>query len=204
VLGGLFLLWLFNNQLGNWIIGVVVQVEDVNTILASGSDPLLDWVEGNLGDWGASVEDSVFFAQVVEVPDLEDVFLTTGSDVGTEWGNGQGVDVFLVSLPGVLDQEVGLPDLDSAVPTSGGEVWVLGNWGVSDAGDPVTVVVGFVGVLAVSKGVPELEALVGTSGDNLSVIEGEGDRVDFLGVASEDSGGLTGSQVPKTEGLVPR
>jgi len=81
--------------------------------------------------------------------------------------------VFVVCLPGVLDQEVRLPDLDSTVPTSGGEVWVLGNWGVSDAGNPVTVVVGFVGVLAVSKGVPKLEGLVSTSGDNLSVIKGE-------------------------------
>jgi len=204
VLGGLFLLWLLNNQLGNWVIRFVVQVENVNTIFTGSGDPLLDWVEGDLGDWGASVEDSVFFAQVVEVPDLEDVFFTTSGDVGTEGGNGQGVDVFLVSLPGVLDQEVGLPDLDSAVPTSSGEVWVLGNWGVSDAGDPVTVVVGFVGVLAVSKGVPELEGLVSTSGDDLSVIEGEADGVDFLTVASEDSGGLTSSQVPKTESLVPR
>jgi len=74
VLGGLFLLWLLDDELGNWVIGFVVQVEDVDTILTSGSDPLLDWVEGDLGDCGSSVEDSVFFAQVVEVPDLEDVF----------------------------------------------------------------------------------------------------------------------------------
>jgi len=86
VLGGLFLLWLFNNQLGNWVIRFVVQVEDVDTVFTGSSNPLLNWVEGNLGDWGSSVEDSVFFAQVVEVPDLEDVFFTTGSNVGTEGG----------------------------------------------------------------------------------------------------------------------
>jgi len=192
-LSGFFLLGSFDNQLGNWVIRFVAQVEDVNTVFTSSSDPLLKWVEGNLGNWGTSVEGSVFFSQVREVPNLEDVFLTSGSDVSSQWGNGEGVNVFLVCLPGVLDQEVGLPNFNSTVPTSSGEVWVLGNWGVSDAGNPIGVVVGFVGVFAVSEGVPKLEGLVGTSRDDLSVIKGEADGVDFLTVASEDSGGLSGS-----------
>jgi len=204
VLGGLVLASLFNDELGNWIIGVTVQVEDVNTVFTGSSNPLLNGVEGNLVDGGTSVEASVFFVKVIEVPDLEGVFLTSGGDVGTEGSDGKGVDVLVVGLEGVLDEEVGLPNLESAVPADGGEVGVLGNGRVSDAGDPVGVIVGFVGVLAVSEGVPELESSVSTSGDDLSVIEGEGDRVDFLGVANEDSAGLTGSQVPESEGLVPR
>jgi hypothetical protein len=204
VLGGLFLAYLFNDELGNRIIGVTVQVEDVDTVFTGSSNPLLDGVEGNLVDGGTSVEASVFFVQVIEVPDLEGVFFTTGGDVGTEGSNGEGVNVFVVGLEGVLDEEVGLPDLESTVPTNSGEVGVLGNGGVSDAGNPIGVVVGFVGVLAISEGVPELESSVSTSGDDLSVIKGEGNRVDFLGVANEDSGGLTGSQIPKSEGLVPR
>jgi len=204
VLGGLILGSLFNDELGNRIIGVTVQVEDVNTVFTGSSNPLLDGVEGNLVDGGTSVEGSVFFAQIVKVPDLEGVFLTTSGDVGTEGGNGEGVNVFVVGLEGVLDEEVRLPDLKSTIPTDGGEVGVLGNGGVSDAGNPIRVVVGFVGVLAISEGVPELEGSVSTSGDDLSVIKGEGNGVDFLGVANEDSGGLTGSQVPESEGLVPR
>jgi len=202
--GGLFLLGLFDDELGNWVIRFRSQIEDVDTVFTGSSNPLLDGVEGNLVDGGTSVEASVFFVKVVKVPDLEGVFLTTGGDVGTEGGNGEGVDVFVVGLEGELDEEVGLPDLESTVPTSSGEVGVLGNGGVSDAGNPVGVVVGFVGVLAVSKSVPELEASVSTSGDNLSVIKGEGNGVDFLSVTNEDSGGLTGSQVPESEGLVPR
>jgi len=97
-----------------------------------------------------------------------------------------------------------LPNLESTVPTDSGEVGVLGNGGVSDTGNPVGVVVGFVGVLAISEGVPKLESLVSTSRDNLSVVKGERNRVDFLGVTNEDSGGLSGSQVPESEGLVPR
>lgn len=204
MLGGLFLLGLFDDESSNRIIRFNVQVEDLDTIFASSSNPLLNGVEGNLGDGGTSVEDSVFFVQVVEVPDLEDVFLTTSGDVGTQRSNGEVVDVFVVSLEGALDQEVGLPDLESSVPTGGGEVGVLGNGGVSNAGNPIRVIVVFVGVLAVSKGVPKLEALISTSGDDLSVIEGESDGVDFLGVANEVSGGLTSSQIPKSEGSVPR
>jgi hypothetical protein len=204
VLGDLILGSLFNDELGNRIIGVTVQVEDVNTVFTGGSNPLLDGVEGNLVDGGTSVEGSVFFGQIVEVPDLKGVFLTTSGDVGTEGSNGEGVNVFVVGLEGVLDEEVRLPDLKSTIPTDGGEVGVLGDGGVSDAGNPIRVVVGFVGVLAISEGVPELEGSVSTSRDDLSVIKGEGNGVDFLGVANEDSGGLTGSQVPKSEGLVPR
>jgi len=204
VLSGLFLGSLFNDELGNRIIGVTVKVEDVNTIFTGSSNPLLNGVEGNLVDGGTSVEASVFFVQVIEVPDLEGVFLTTGGDVGTEGSDGEGVNVFGVSLKGVLDKEVGLPDLESTVPTDSGEVGVLGNGGVSNAGNPIGMVVGFVSVLTISEGVPKLESLVSTSGDNLSVIKGEGNGVDFLSVTNEDSGGLTSSQVPKSEGLVPR
>jgi hypothetical protein len=176
----------------------------VNTVFTGSSNPLLDGVEGNLVDGGTSVEGSVFFREIVKVPDLEGVFLTTGGDVGTEGSNGKGVNVFVVGLEGVLDEEVGLPDLESTVPTDSGEVGVLSNGGVSNAGNPIGMVVGFVGVLAISEGVPELESSVSTSGDNLSVIKGEGNGVDFLSVTNEDSGGLTSSQVPESEGLVPR
>jgi len=202
--GGLFLLGLFDDELGNGVIGFRFQIEDVDTVFSGSSNPSLSGVEGNLVDGGTSVQDSLFFSEVFSVPDLDDVFFTTSGDVVTHGGNGEGVDVFLMSLERVLDQEVGVPDLKSTVPTDSGEVGVLGNGGISDAGDPVGMVVGFVGVLAISEGVPELEASVSTSGDDLSVVLGESDGVDFLGVASEDSGGSAGSQIPKSEGSVPR
>jgi hypothetical protein len=204
VSGGLFLLGLFNDELGNWVIGVRFQIEDMDTSFGGSSNPSLTGVEGNLVDGGTSVQDSLFFSEVFSVPDLDDVFFTTSGDVVTHGGNGEGVDVFLMSLERVLDQEVRVPDLKSTIPTDGGEVGVLGNGRVSDAGDPVGVVVGFVGVLAVSKSVPELEASVSTSGDDLSVVLGESDGMDFLGVANEVSGGSSGSQIPKSEGSVPR
>jgi len=104
--GGLFLLGLFDDQLGNRIIRFRVQIEDLDTIFAGSSDPLLNRVEANLVDGGTGVEGSVLFVQIVQVPDLEGVFLASGSDVSAQRSDGEGVDVFLVCLEGILDQEV--------------------------------------------------------------------------------------------------
>ena len=134
----------------------------MDTVFTGSSDPLLVGVEADLVDGGTGVEGSVFFLQVGEFPDLKDIFTTTSGDVDTSGGNGKGVDVVLVCSEAVLNQEVGLPDLQSSVPTSGGEVGVAFIGGVSDGGNPVGVVVLFIGVLAISEGVPELEGSVGT------------------------------------------
>jgi len=120
------------------------------------------------------LELSGFLGEVSEIPNLNAVFFTGGGNVSTHWGNGEGVDVGFVSLEAVLDEEVGVPDLKSAVPASGGEEWSLLDWGVSDGADPVGVVVLFEGELALSNGVPELDGLVGTGGDDLSVVIREG------------------------------
>ena len=108
-----------------------------------------------------------------------------------------------MSLEAVLDQELLVPDLKSSVPTSSGEVWGLLDWRVSDAADPVVVVVLLTGELAVCEGVPQLDGSVCASRDDLSVVGGEGAGEDLFLVASEGSGGLAGSEIPKTEGLVP-
>lgn len=115
-----------------------------------------------------------------------------------------------MSLERVSDLEVGVPDLESTIPTGRGEVGLvvglglsLLEWGVSDAADPVAVVVGFSGKLAVSESVPELDTLVSSSGDDLSVVLGQGNSVHFLGVANESSHGLSSLEVPKSQGLVP-
>lgn len=58
-------------------------------------------------------------------------------------------------------------------------------------------------VLAVTEGVPELDRPVARARDDLSVVGGEGDGEDVVGVADESTGGLTGGELPKAEGLVP-
>lgn len=111
---------------------------------------------------------------------------------------------------GGSDLEVGVPDLESAIPSDRGKVRVEGGLAlgleerrVSDAGNPFGVVVHFRSEFAVSEGVPEFDSLVGSRGNNLSVVGGEGAGKDFFGVSLELSGGESGSEVPESQGLVP-
>jgi hypothetical protein len=57
--------------------------------------------------------------------------------------------------------------------------------------------------LAVTKGVPQLDCSVAGSRDDLSVVGGEGNRQNIVGVANKASGGGTGRKLPEAESLVP-
>lgn len=123
-----FLLWLFSDDVEHGLLRVTGKVEDLDTSFSGGSDPLHLGVECNLVDCGAGLELSSFLGEVSEIPDLNGVFFACSSDVGTHWSNGKGVDVGVMSLEAVLDEEVGVPNLQSAVPASGGEEWALLDW----------------------------------------------------------------------------
>lgn len=60
------------------------------------------------------------------------------------------------------------------------------------------------GELAVTKSVPELDGPIAGSGDDLSVVGGEGDGEDIVGVANKSAGGGARGQLPEAESLVPR
>jgi len=165
-----FLLWLVGGDVEHGLFRVTSKIEDLNSGFGGSGNPLHLWVECNLVDGGAGLELSGFLGKISQVPNLDAVFFACGGDVSTHWSNGEGVDVGFVSLEAVLDEEVGVPDLESAVPASGGEEWSLLNWGVSDGANPVSVAVLFEGELALSNGVPELDGLVSTGGDDLSVV----------------------------------
>ena len=60
------------------------------------------------------------------------------------------------------------------------------------------------GVLAVAEGVPQLDRPVAGTRDDLTIVGGEGDRQDIVGVADEGAGGLAGRELPEAEGLIPR
>jgi hypothetical protein len=57
--------------------------------------------------------------------------------------------------------------------------------------------------LAVTESVPELDCSIARSGDDLSVVGGEGNGQNIVGVANKASGGGTGGKLPETQGLVP-
>jgi len=58
-------------------------------------------------------------------------------------------------------------------------------------------------VLTLSQCIPQLDGLVSGSRHDLPVISGEGDGKDILGMVLETTGGLTGIQVPESQGLIP-
>ena len=94
--------------------------------------------------------------------------------------------------------------LDELVPTAGDNDGVLGIGAESHAGNPLCVALVGDGVLAVAEGVPELDCAVAGTGNDLSVVGGEGDGEDIVGVANEAAGGGAGSELPQAESLVPR
>ena len=60
------------------------------------------------------------------------------------------------------------------------------------------------GEFAVTKSVPQLDGAIAGSGNDLSVVGGEGDGQNIVGVANKSSGGGTGGELPEAESLVPR
>lgn len=109
----------------------------------------------------------------------------------------------IIRTPGLCTRQEFCTHLDELVPTSGDDDGVLGVGGEPDAGDPLGVALVGDGVLAVTKGVPELDGPVARAGDDLTVVGGEGDGEDVIGVADEAAGGHTGGELPQAEGLVP-
>jgi len=94
--------------------------------------------------------------------------------------------------------------LDELVPASGDNDGVLGVGAEANAGNPLGVALVGDGVLAVTEGVPQLDGAVTGSGDDLTVVGGERDGQNVVGVADESAGGVSGGELPETERLIPR
>jgi len=216
--GGLFTILLldlvvFTDSLESFegFFRIAHEIPDFNSVFGGATNPLIFGVESDLVDGSAGLDGSDGFLEVGDIPDLEVLVFSSGGQVLSVGGDGNTVDLAFVRLEAVSDLEVGVPDLEFSVPSYGGEVRLEGNLAlllelgrVSDAGNPIGVIVGFGGELVFSQGVPELDSSVGTGGDNLSVIGGEGDGVDFLGVTGESLDGLSSTEIPKSDGFVPR
>ena len=59
------------------------------------------------------------------------------------------------------------------------------------------------GELAVSQSVPQLDGAIARSGNDLSVVGGERNGENIVGVSNKSAGGGTGGELPKAESLVP-
>merc|ERR1719199_2042825 len=179
---------------------LVLQVPDLDGGIGGGAQPVVLRREAHGVDGGVSVQ-GVQVLAVVDIPQHGGAVLTTGTAQGTIRRDGDGVqDTGVAGEVGFQLAVVQVPDLDELVPAAGHDQRVLGGRGEADAGDPVGVVLLDDGVLALGEGVPQLDGLIAGTGDDLTVVSGEGDGVDVLGVALEETDGRTGVQVPETHG----
>ena len=96
-----------------------------------------------------------------------------------------------------------VPDLDGSVPRSGHNDWLLDVVVESDAGNPVGMWLLVDCELANTVDVPDLDVLVHGARDDLSVVRGESDGEDILGVTHQRSVGGALLQVPESDGSVP-
>lgn len=76
-------------------------------------------------------------------------------------------------------------------------------WREADARDPVSVSFILDCVLALGQSIPQFNGLVPGTGHDLTVVSGESDGEDVLGMVFEPTSGLSGSQIPKSQGLAP-
>ena len=180
-----------------------LEIPNLNARVGRGAEPVSVGGEDECVDDAVSLEGVQAFA-LVQIPEHGRGILTTGCAQGAVWRNGDRVEVTSVTLEVVAKLAVGqVPDLDKVVPAAADNERVGGRRREADAGDPFGVSILLDGVLALAESVPKFDGLVARAGNNLTVVGGEGNGEDILGVANEATGGLTSAEIPEAEGSVP-
>lgn len=140
----------------------------------------------------------------VEVPEHGNTIFATRGAERAVGGDGDSVEVSGVADE--VDAELAGgegPHLDKLVPASRHNHGGSGGGGEADAAHPLGVAILSDGELALANGVPELDGAVARAGHDLTVLHGEGDGEDILGVANEAASALAGGDLPEAEGSVP-
>jgi len=192
----LWLSALLSDGLEVWLqlinLALLLQIENDDAARGGSAEPVsvggenkgVDLVTGSQG---------VKVLGFVQVPQHGGSVLSTRGTERSIWGDGDGVDVTRVSNVVGLETAAGeLPDLDQLVPTRANNDWVLRVWAESDTRNPLRVTLLSDGEFAVSKGVPEFDGTVAGSRNDLSVVCGEGNGENIVGVADKSAGGGTG------------
>ena len=180
------------------------QVPDLDGVLGGSAQPVSVRGEAQVVDDVTGIE-RVQSLSVGQVPQDGDAVLTTASAQGTIRRDGDGVAVSSVSSQVGAELAVGqVPDLHHLVPSTRDDERNLGGWGEPDAGDPLAMAVLVLdGVLALTESVPQLNGSVSGTTHDLSVVRGESNGENILGVTEESSGGHTGVQVPQPKSVIP-
>jgi len=141
----------------------------------------------------------------VQVPESGSSVLTTRSAQRSIRRYSDSVNVSSVANQVGSQLAVGkVPNFDEFVPSSRYNDGVGSVGGKSHARYPLSVSILVDGILALTQSVPQLDGLVSSSRDNLSVISGESNAQNILGVSNESSGGDSSVEIPQSEGSIPR
>ena len=182
---------------------LVWEIVDLDAVFGTNNEPVELRGEQDNVDWGFSI--NLFeMSSFNQVPDIDFTVSTSGGNEVSVWCKIKSVDLSFVSDEGVLEGHDGvIPDLDGLIPRGGDNDWLLDIVEVSNAGNPVSVLVLVNGELADTVDVPNLEVLVNGTGGNLSVVWGESNREDVLGVTNEGLSGLSSLEVPESDSSIP-
>jgi len=182
---------------------LVWEIVDLDTLFGTNDEPVKFGGEQDNVNWGFGV-DLFEMSSFNQVPDVDFTVSTTGSDEVGVWCKIKGVDLSFVSNESVFQGHDGvIPNLDGLIPRSRNDDWFLDIVEISDAGNPVSMLVLVNGEFADTVDVPNLEVLVDGTGGNLSVIWGESNREDIFGVTDKSLSGLSSLEVPESDGTIP-
>lgn len=180
------------------------QVVDSDTFFSTNDDP-----EDSGGeDDAVNRRLGIALIEMLAINEVPDVDLTISATRGEESGSGcniEAVDLSLVADESVHQRHGGVvPDLDGSIPRGRDDNRSLHVVVESDAGNPVGVLVLLNGELADTLNVPNLNLLINGAGSDLPVIRGESDSHNIFGVTEESLSGLSSSEVPESDGTIPR
>ena len=182
---------------------LVREIVDLDTFFGTNNEPVDLGGEEDDVNWGFSI--NLFeMSSFDEVPDVDLTVSTTGGDEVGVWCEIKGVDLSFMSNKGVHERHDGvIPDLDGLIPRGGNNNRLLDIVEVSNAGNPVSMWVLVNGEFANSVDVPNLDGFIDGSGGDLSVVWGESNGENVLGVTDKGLVGLGGLEVPESDGSIP-
>ena len=191
-----------SGELVNELLGR--QVINSDTLLSTNENPEDSGGEEDAVDGGLGVA-LIKMLSINEIPDVDLSVSATGGEESSAGSNIEAVDLSLVANEGVHQAHGGvIPDLDGSIPGGRDDNRSLHVVVESDAGNPVGVLVLLDSELANTLDVPNLDLLINGAGSNLPVVRGESDGHDILGVTEEGLSSLTNSEVPESDGTIPR
>jgi hypothetical protein len=184
-----------NNNLG-------LQIPNLDAIVGCGAQPVTVRRKAKIVNDFTSIK-AVKTLAFVQVPKHGSPILSSRSTEGTIWRNTDSVEVSSVSDKVVTELAVGQsPNLDQTIPSTRDNEWNRLRRRETNARDPFGVAVFALSdsVLALAQSVPQLDSLVAGSRNNLTIVNGKGNRENILLVTNETTSGLSGVDFPKTEG----